>query len=715
MAQWSRADRTIYTKLVYYGPAFGGKTTNLKALHAISDPRERSRLLSLETADDRTLFFDLLPFELGDILGYRVVMKLFTVPGQVKYDITRQVVLTGTDAIVFVADSTNSRREQNVWSLQNLRMNMRARRIDPSRVPVLYQFNKQDRNDAAAPAQVAKWLGLKPAEQGHAAVALNGQGVVETFLAASRAMLLRLIATVDECTRREIDVEQLSAHLDRAFAPHLQRAGSAAQDGATTLRRALDTPRVDPIVLADGDLVERAIEAGVRLGESASAEQSRADRLERETEALRALSEALQRTGASFDAGQIIDAVLSSSREILRASAVTLLRAWAPGEIAVERSWGHPDDPLCRCAEGRELLAREWGRSSAHVVSDLNRDLPSAEARLALSGLGTAAMIPVGSGEERILIAYLPSSTVGFRREDVRFLVTVAGHLAVGLEKARLHRELAAHRDRLEAAASVEPREPDRADDASRGPDHLRLRLASRLLREISVPLGRMASLGRTLQDHAGSARERRELVTAWVASAESLQRQFDQLPRLIELEEATRPLAYACSPPDELLTEALNLVGLTEVSRIRSPHPLLLCGDRALLIRALVHVIDDAVRCSPVGSTLEITAQQGRLATVSGGSVATVEFSVCDPCSERFDGDEVTGFDALEQVGALESEATAQTALGLYEARVIAQRHGGTLACWSRAGGGRELRLSIPLEPLGAASLGERLDLCSR
>ena len=117
MAQWSRADRTLFTKIVYYGPAFGGKTTNLEVLHQITDPESRCQLLSVQTADDRTLFFDLLPFDLGQILGFQVAMKIYAVPGQVRYETTRQVVLTGADAVVFVADSSRRREEQTHSSI----------------------------------------------------------------------------------------------------------------------------------------------------------------------------------------------------------------------------------------------------------------------------------------------------------------------------------------------------------------------------------------------------------------------------------------------------------------------------------------------------------------------------------------------------------------------------------------------------------------------
>ena len=142
------AEKTISAKLVYYGPAFGGKTTNLESLHRLTDPSGEHRLLSVKTSGDRTLFFDLLPFDLGSILGYQVGIKIYTVPGQVRYDTTRQIVLAGADAVVFVADSTSDREEQNRWSLQNLTMNMRSQGMEAGKVPVLYQFNKRDLPDA---------------------------------------------------------------------------------------------------------------------------------------------------------------------------------------------------------------------------------------------------------------------------------------------------------------------------------------------------------------------------------------------------------------------------------------------------------------------------------------------------------------------------------------------------------------------------------------
>ena len=113
MVQFNFSERTIKAKVVYYGPAQSGKTTNLEQIHRISDPGGTNRLISLNTAHDRTLFFDLLPFSLGAVAGYDFKIQLYTVPGQVQYNATRRVVLAGADAVVFVADSRRSLSDEN--------------------------------------------------------------------------------------------------------------------------------------------------------------------------------------------------------------------------------------------------------------------------------------------------------------------------------------------------------------------------------------------------------------------------------------------------------------------------------------------------------------------------------------------------------------------------------------------------------------------------
>ena len=150
MVQFNFSERTIKAKVVYYGPAQSGKTTNLEQIHRLTDPEGNNRLISLNTAQDRTLFFDLLPFSLGAVSGYDFKVQLYTVPGQVQYNATRRVVLAGADAVVFVADSQNAALKENQPAFENMKVNLLANRLVPEKVPLVIQWNKQDLADAAA-------------------------------------------------------------------------------------------------------------------------------------------------------------------------------------------------------------------------------------------------------------------------------------------------------------------------------------------------------------------------------------------------------------------------------------------------------------------------------------------------------------------------------------------------------------------------------------
>ncbi|MEO8699544.1 MAG: GTPase domain-containing protein [Kofleriaceae bacterium] len=174
MAQVDFTERQLTLKLVYYGPPLSGKTSNLRALHSAVDKLNRGRLMTLDTRDDRTLFFDLLPifFRLS---GFSFRIKVYTVPGQPVHEATRKVVLTGTDGVVFVADSGKDLVEANRTSWQSLVTNLAA--LGSAEVPVVIQYNKRDLPDAIALADAERFGDMPVIE----ASAKQGVGVVETF------------------------------------------------------------------------------------------------------------------------------------------------------------------------------------------------------------------------------------------------------------------------------------------------------------------------------------------------------------------------------------------------------------------------------------------------------------------------------------------------------------------------------------------------------
>ena len=186
------AGREINAKVVYYGPGLSGKTTNLECIYASVPKDSRGKMVSMKTRQDRTLFFDFLPLELGEVHGFRTRFLLYTVPGQVFYNATRKLVLKGADAVVFVADSTQGRIEENRESLNNLRQNLEEHNLSLDSIPWVIQYNKRDLPKVHTIAELEE--ALNPSRVPHyEAAAATGRGVYETLHAVSTALFQRLV------------------------------------------------------------------------------------------------------------------------------------------------------------------------------------------------------------------------------------------------------------------------------------------------------------------------------------------------------------------------------------------------------------------------------------------------------------------------------------------------------------------------------------------
>ncbi len=188
MALFNYATREITLKIVYYGPGLSGKTTNLQYLHKVLDPSRRGKLLSLSTEADRTLFFDFMPVELGKIRDFSIRFQLYTVPGQVRYNATRRLVLKGADAVVFVADSQREMLEENLESLRNMRENLIANNLNPDDIPLVMQYNKRDLPNILSVEELNERLNSIRVPY-FESVAVEGKGVKETFEAITRLLL----------------------------------------------------------------------------------------------------------------------------------------------------------------------------------------------------------------------------------------------------------------------------------------------------------------------------------------------------------------------------------------------------------------------------------------------------------------------------------------------------------------------------------------------
>ncbi|RMG98426.1 MAG: gliding motility protein [Deltaproteobacteria bacterium] len=214
-------NREVNIKLVYYGPALSGKTTNLQQLHRMMQGATSGDLVTLDTRDDRTLFFDLLPLEFETREGIHVRLRLFTVPGQVFHNATRRIVLQGADGVAFVADSQISETRANNESFANLKHNLRQNGIDYDDVAVVIQFNKRDLPGIRTEEEVAR-IAAKGREPVYLATAIEGKGVRETFEGLASATWQRLEQRFDLGAKLGVDHDAFMQQVRRLFAAEEQ-------------------------------------------------------------------------------------------------------------------------------------------------------------------------------------------------------------------------------------------------------------------------------------------------------------------------------------------------------------------------------------------------------------------------------------------------------------------------------------------------------------
>jgi mutual gliding-motility protein MglA len=231
MVQINFALKEVSCKIVYYGPGMSGKTTNLEIVHEKAPESNKGDLTSIATEGDRTLFFDFMPLDLGNIAGMRTKFQLYTVPGQVYYNSTRKLVLQGVDGIVFVADSQASMVEENLESFENLKQNLEEYGKSIKDISVVLQYNKRDLPNALSEDELNARLNTDKKYRTFSAVATTGEGVFPTLKALAGLVL-----------------ESLNRDRRPAGGPTARPAATAAPGAAP--EPALATPRREPVKTA---------------------------------------------------------------------------------------------------------------------------------------------------------------------------------------------------------------------------------------------------------------------------------------------------------------------------------------------------------------------------------------------------------------------------------------------------------------------------------
>src|SRR5208283_358993 len=346
MVQFNTRANEILLKLVYYGPGLSGKTTNLRALHAMCRESNRGEMFSVNTQEDRTLFFDLLPINLGYIYGNSIHLQIYTVPGQVQYDASRRVVLGGADGVVFVADSSEAQMQENVDSLSNLYHNLNANRLNIKQIPFVIQYNKRDLANAMPVGAMNRRLNFRSVPY-YEAVANRGEGVLDTSLAITRETVGSTFRKY-HLDKKIKDFDEMLNLIESNVRANMQELPSPAepavpQPESVVLRHA-STSVADlvPGKVADAqDLLEDALKSNMETARLYSELKSVKEAMEKKNEELRQIYAQLERANQdNLKTRRYLEGLIQSVGEaIISFSADGRILTW---NAAAEQIFGYP-------------------------------------------------------------------------------------------------------------------------------------------------------------------------------------------------------------------------------------------------------------------------------------------------------------------------------------------------------------------------------------
>jgi signal transduction histidine kinase/signal recognition particle receptor subunit beta len=482
MVQFRSADREIQFKIVYYGPALGGKTTTLEAIHDITDPEDQTQITSLKTAEDRTLFFDFLPFDIGAIQGYGIRLQIYTVPGQVQYNTTRKVVLAGADGIVFVADSSPGKLEENFTAWENMKANLIANKMKFEEIPSVIQLNKRDLPDAAAADDILNSMRLSRGSVAvFESVALTGQGV----LAAFEKVVQGAVSTFSDkfkLTQKGIKPETLFDGIHKVFQPFEGRLRKAPVQRPES--------QIPDKGLSEEDQLIAALESTTQLAEQYQ-ETERLSRMYQqrlqEMTSLYEMGTAITPQTEISEVFQQIERTLQTSRPAWIASLFTT----SNGDIKPFSCTGMKQDPLWESARASLL---EFIKTKAFTrLSGLGSLIKDEKVASRLKQ-GEAYIMPLGVQGAPLAHLVLYRLDKAMTAEDERFMALLERYVSPRLQAILFRNELAETNERLEMRVVERTAELTAALERLKELDQLKRAFLNSVSHEMKTPLTNIRS-----------------------------------------------------------------------------------------------------------------------------------------------------------------------------------------------------------------------------
>ncbi len=720
MVQFDNQYKQVKLKVVYYGPALGGKTTCLKYIHRVTDPARRTKLYALNTASDRTLFFDLLGIDLGRVRGYRLMLQLFTVPGQVQYNATRRAVLAGADGVLFVADSQSSQQTANEQSLANLAENLKANGLDAATIPLVFAYNKRDLPDAVDCAALNASLNRRGVPW-FATVATTGEGVMESFAAIAEATVRSVGDRLGLAAQPEA-MERLLAGVRAALQPFLGSPPSAESE--VVIR-----PKATGETLSADELVSEAVRANLTMTDLNAKLDQLGQELARRVRQLRAVNEFGRLMSGASQLRQVTSGLLEALLRELGVSCGSLLLERNGTLEEVERR-GLAADPFARPqADGQSPVATVLESQQPFVVFVDETGPIASRMTEELLGLGLVAGLAVPLvAQGRVLgvaTAYGDAARGAFSDDDRDLAMGLAANAAVALANLRAIGALEEANRTLEAAVAARTRELELALTQQKVlTEQLEARRqelegANARLRELEALKGELLSfVAAAFEEPVRSIQTAARILVREEGVSEKAAKLLEvvsaEVTRLADLIVSTRQATVLGAATEEGPVTEVAVADLMKraLSPLRSA-----IGERKLSVQVKVAQGLERVlaRAEQLEVALRAVLRNAVEYNVAGGSVTVIvqptqrdgkaftEIQVTDT-GKGMPAEDIPRAAERFWRGAVGETAPRGLGLGLTVAARIAEAHQGKLEIQSEVGRGTTVSFLLPRGPLPAA-----------
>jgi signal transduction histidine kinase/signal recognition particle receptor subunit beta len=723
MVQFDNQYRQIKIKIVYYGPAVGGKTTCLQHVHRVLDPQRRTKLYSLNTAADRTLFFDLLSLNLGRIRGYRLALQLYTVPGQVQYNATRRTVLAGADGVVFVADSQVEQNQANRDSLENLWENMAANGLDRRAVPLVLQYNKRDLDPIMTLEQMEQALNGNKVPS-FPTVATEGEGVLDAFASIGERTLASVADKLGVGTNPQA-IERLQQQMRSAIRPFMPEGEEVLpQDDIEVIVPQDDVDVSEP--LSEETLVSEAVRANMAMTDLNTRLDNLSRQLDRKVRVMASISEFGRAVSNERDPARVLRRLITDAIRLLQVQGASVLIIPSSGELREAVVHGFKRDPILTTAhvDSGNLANYLLNVRAPYLLAEGLNGNDDEEWLTAIdeAGFTSALAIPLMTQEKVVglLTAYGDGERTTLDEDDLQLAAVLGSTAAMGYANAIAWRQMEDFSRGLESQVDERTNELRRTlaesrqlaadlsekkallEDAYRGLealDQVKNELIRRLSLEFRTPVTSLSTAAKVLKREDGAPEEKRaRLVAVIFDESEKLLEMIQSVFQAQVLTAGATSVERASVPVQELFRKVLS--PLRDVAKTREVRLQVLIPsglesidcEAESLEAALRAVVKNGIEFSKPSDEVKLEVRR-----VVRGQDPWLQIRVSDNGSGIAEDDLTQVCDAFWQGDDAAAGKRHGIGLGLAIAKRVVENHGGAITIESTVGQGTEVVLAIP------------------